>query len=175
VLIRSASTADETDASACAEIYAPYVIDTAISFEVEPPTATQMLERIRDAQAHHAWLVAEVDDVIVGYAYGHSFAPRAAYRFSCESSIYVAGDRRRTGLGSALYIALLDHLADRGYRTVLAGVTMPNAASDRLHRSLGFTEAALYRRVGYKQSAWHDVAWYQRDLGQGDDPPLDPH
>jgi L-amino acid N-acyltransferase YncA len=167
--IRPATAAD---ASACAEIYAPYVTGTGISFEAEPPTPSQFSERIANSQASHEWLVAERDGTIVGYAYGHEFSGRAAYRWSCETSIYLAMDLRREGVGRALYAELLPRLAGRGYRRAFAGITLPNEASIGFHRTFGFEDAGCYRRVGWKNAAWHDVAWLQRDLQADEiDPP----
>jgi L-amino acid N-acyltransferase YncA len=160
------------DAASCAEIYAPYVTGTSISFEVEPPTAEDFVPRIVDAQAAHDWLVAERDGTVIGYAYGHRFAERSAYRWSCETSIYLAQGVRREGVGRALYDELLTLLAARGYRRAFAGITLPNEASVGLHRALGFQDAGCYRRVGWKHGAWHDVLWMQRDLQSTEiDPP----
>lgn len=159
------------DAVACAAIYAPYVTDTVISFETEPPTAAEMAERIAAA---HAWFVLEDEGQIAGYAYASTFHPRAAYRWACEVSVYLELDRRRTGAGRALYGVLLPHLAERGYRAAIAGMTLPNAASEGLHRALGFEPVGTYRNIGYKFGAWHDVAWTQRVLAEGEDPPDEP-
>jgi len=159
------------DAPACAAIYAPYVRDTAISFETEPPTAEEMADRIAEAQRRHAWLVLEDAGAVTGYAYGGPFMARAAYQWSATVSVYLENGRRRTGAGRALYTALFDRLAARGIRTVLAGIAVPNDASIGLHRALGFEPAGTYRRVGWKLGRWHDVAWYQRDLGAGTGPP----
>ena len=132
----------------------------------------QFVERIAAAQALHEWLVAERDEVVVGYAYGHEFNERAAYSWSCETSVYVAMDLRRAGIGRALYEALLDYLAERGYRRAFAGITLPNDASVGFHRSFGYDEVGRYRRVGWKEGAWHDVGWMQRDLQRNEvDPP----
>lgn len=167
------ATAD--DAPACAAIYAPYVTDTAITFELEPPTPEAVAARIATALRTHAWLVLEdAEGAVAGYAYGAPFAPRPAYRWACEVSVYLAGGRRRAGGGRALYAALLDRLAQRGYRTVLGGMTLPNDASEGLHRAMGFEPAGVYRRIGYKHGAWHDVAWTQREIGPQDDPPVEP-
>ncbi|MGY1802540.1 GNAT family N-acetyltransferase [Blastococcus sp. SYSU D00922] len=152
------------DAGRCAEIYAPYVRDTAISFETQPPTPAEMAERIAAAQREHAWLVLEDGGTVTGYAYAGPFMSRASYRWSATVSVYLDQGRRRTGGGRALYTALLDLLAGRGIRTVLAGVALPNEASEGLHRALGFELAGTYRRVGWKLDRWHDVAWYQKDL-----------
>ncbi len=166
--------ASEDDAPACAAIYAPYVRETAVSFESEPPTPAQMAERIAAATRTHAWIVHEDDDRIVGYAYGGPHQKRAAYRFSCEVSVYVEQGRRRTGSGRALYEALFKRLAARGYRMAVAGMTMPNDASVGLHRAMGFEPVGVYRRIGWKLGAWHDVAWMQRALGVEHDPPPEP-
>jgi L-amino acid N-acyltransferase YncA len=169
-LIRSATAAD---APACAEIYQPYVVGTSITFEVVPPTTEQFEGRIEHSQVSYEWLVAERDNTVVGYAYGHRFHERAAYDWSCETSIYLAVAVRRQGVGRALYQELLGRLAGHGYRRAFAGITLPNNASIGLHRALGFGDAGCYRRVGWKNGAWHDVAWMQADLQpQEIDPPL---
>jgi phosphinothricin acetyltransferase len=163
--------ASERDATRCAEIYAPYVRATAISFELEPPSAPEMAGRIAAAQQQHAWLVLEDAGDVVGYAYGGPFMARAAYRWSTSVSVYLQQGRRRTGAGRALYEALFDRLAGRGFRMALAGITLPNEASVGLHRAVGFEPVGTYRRVGWKFGSWHDVAWCQRPLGDDDGTP----
>jgi L-amino acid N-acyltransferase YncA len=167
-IIRAATPAD---AQGCLDIYAPYVRETAISFEAEPPTVEEMARRITEAQRAHAWLVLEDGGQVAGYAYGGSFMARAAYRYACSVSVYLAQDRRRTGAGRALYEALLTRLTERGFRVAMAGIALPNPASEGLHRALGFDPVGTYRRVGWKFDAWHDVAWCQRPLGNEDGPP----
>jgi L-amino acid N-acyltransferase YncA len=169
-VIRDAAAAD---AGRCAEIYAPYVLETAISFEAEPPAADEMAERIAAAQRSHAWLVLEEDGEVAGYAYGGPFMSRAAYQWATAVSVYMAAGRQRNGGGRALYAALLDRLAGRGHRTALAGIALPNDASVGLHRAMGFEPVGTYRRVGWKLGRWHDVAWYQRDLLEEDGPPAE--
>jgi phosphinothricin acetyltransferase len=163
------ATAD--DAAACAAIYAPYVERTAITFEAEPPAAAEMARRIAACAAGHAWLVLEDDGAVTGFAYGGPHRERAAYRWACEVSVYLRTGLRRSGGGRALYEALLARLEQRGYRTALAGMTLPNEASAGLHRALGFEPAGVYRRIGWKHGAWHDVAWVQRALGDAAGPP----
>jgi L-amino acid N-acyltransferase YncA len=163
--------ATEGDAVACASIYAPYVTDTAITFEYEPPTQADMAGRIAAAQRRHAWLVLEDDGRVVGYAYGGPYKERAAYGWSCEVSVYLELGRRRAGGGRALYTALFERLAERGYRRAIAGMTLPNDASEGLHRALGFEPIGVQRRIGWKHDAWHDVAWVQRSIGDDDGPP----
>lgn len=164
------------DAADCAAIYAPYVTGTAISFETEPPTVDEMAARIATARRTHAWLVLTDGSAVRGYAYGGRFKERAAYRWSCEVSVYLETGLRRSGGGRALYAELLPRLAALGYRTAFAGMTLPNPASDGLHRALGFEPAGVFRRVGWKDGRWHDVAWLQRALTPPDDtaPPSGP-
>ena len=170
-IVRDAS---ERDAAACAAIYAPYVIGTAITFESEPPSAADMAVRIGTALRSHAWVVLEDEGRVVGYAYGGRFQSRAAYRWACEVSVYVEPGRRRTGSGRHLYEALFRRLAGRGLRVAVAGMTLPNDASVGLHRALGFEPIGTYRRIGFKHGSWHDVAWMQRTLAEGGDPPSEP-
>ena len=167
-MIRDAVAAD---AERCAAIYAPYVRETAISFESEPPAAEEMARRIAEAQRAHAWLVLETDGEVIGYAYGGPFMARAAYQWATTVSVYLEQGRRRTGGGRALYEALFDRLAARGHRSALAGIALPNDASIGLHTALGFEPVGTYRRVGWKLGRWHDVAWYQRALAEDDGPP----
>lgn len=167
--------ASERDAEACAAIYAPYVTDTAISFESDPPSVAEMARRIAAALRTHAWVVLEDGGRVVGYAYGGPFKSRMAYRWSCEVSVYLERGLRRSGGGRALYEALFARLAQRGFRTAVAGMTLPNEASAGLHRALGFEPVGTYRRIGWKHDSWHDVAWVQRPLADAQDPPADPH
>jgi L-amino acid N-acyltransferase YncA len=166
--------ASPDDAAACAAVYAPYVTDTAITFEYEPPSTAEMARRIAAAQRLHAWLVLEDDGRIVGYAYAGPVKERAAYRWSCEVSVYLEQGRRRSGGGRALYEALFERLAERGYRTAVAGITMPNEASTGLHRAMGFEPIGIQRRIGWKHGQWRDVAWMQRTIADGEDPPAEP-
>jgi L-amino acid N-acyltransferase YncA len=167
------ATAD--DASACVLIYTPYVRDTVITFETEVPTVAEMARRITATLASHEWLVLDDDGDVLGYAYAHEFNPRAAYRWSVETSIYLSAARHRRGGGRMLYGELLTRLAQRGYRRAFAGIAQPNEASMGFHHAFGFEPAGLYRRVGWKHHAWHDVAWLQTDLlTEESDPPAEP-
>jgi phosphinothricin acetyltransferase len=171
---RNVRAASRQDAAACATIYAPYVTGTAISFETDPPSSSEMAERIDASSRTHAWLVLEDAGRVVGYAYGAVFNRRPAYRWVCEVSVYIEPPRRRTGGGRALYEALLPALVDRGYRVAVAGLTLPNEASVGLHRAMRFEPVGTYRRIGFKHGSWHDVAWVQRFIGGGEDPPQEP-
>ena len=171
LLIRGAEAAD---AAACAAIYAPYVTDTVITFETVPPDEAEMAARITAAVDSHAWLVLLEAGRIAGYAYGSPYKARAAYRWSCEVSVYLELGRRRTGAGRMLYDELFTRLVERGFRTAVAGMTLPNDASVGLHRAMGFEPVGTYRRIGWKHGAWHDVAWTQRTLIVGSGPPAEP-
>jgi L-amino acid N-acyltransferase YncA len=163
--------ATDDDAAACADIYAPYVAETTVSFEDEPPSAHEMGRRIAQARQAHAWLVLEEDGEVIGYAYAAPVKQRAAYRWSCEVSVYLARGRSGAGRGRALYEALFARLAERGYRQAVAGMTLPNDASAGLHRALGFEPIGVQRRIGWKHGGWRDVAWLQRPLSDDDGPP----
>lgn len=158
------------DAAGCAAIYAPYVLETAVSFEDVPPPDDELRERIAAA---HVWLVAEHDGDLLGYAYGGPHQHRAAYRWAAEVSVYLDPRHHRRGIGRALYLELFERLAAGGICTVCAGITQPNEASGALHAGLGFTAVGVYRRIGWKLGSWHDVLWMQLDLrpGAGDAPP----
>ncbi|QNG20704.1 N-acetyltransferase [Rhodococcus triatomae] len=172
LLVRPATAAD---AAACAAIYAPYVTSTVITFEEQPPSESEMALRIERACAEHAWVVAEIDGAVVGYAYGGPFKARPAYRWSAEVSVYVELGRTRTGAGRALYEALLSRLAERGYRNAVAVVAVPNPASIGLHTALGFEPMGTLRAIGFKHGAWRDVTWLQRAVGEhGDQQPAPP-
>ena len=159
------------DAPACAAIYAPYVTDTAVSFETEPPDVAEMARRMAAA---HAWLVLEDEGEIVGYAYAGSFHPRAAYRWATETSVYLRAGFERRGGGRALYAVLLPLLEERGFTSAIAGMTLPNPGSVGLHESLGFQLVGTYRNIGFKDGAWHDVAWTQLILADPDGTPAEP-
>ena len=163
------------DGEICAAIYRPYVTDTAVTFEVLPPSPAEMSKRITSAGGSHAWLLLESAGAVLGYAYGGPHKERAGYRWTCEVSIYLRLGCRRTGAGRTLYSELLTRLSRRGYRNALAGMTVPNDASMGLHSALGFEPVGTYRRVGWKLGSWHDTVWTQRSLGTNDDPPQELH
>jgi len=169
VTIRDARSAD---AEALLGIYRPVVTDSAASFELVPPSVAEFAQRIAIAQASWAWLVAERDGELAGYAYGSSYRSRAAYRWSVETSAYVHAAHRGRGVGTALYRELFGVLAARGYCQAYAGIVLPNDASVSLHRSLAFTPIGVFRRAGRKFGAWHDVSWWQRELREA--PPAEP-
>jgi L-amino acid N-acyltransferase YncA len=158
-------TATPADAEEIARIYRPYVQDSVVSFELDPPSAEAMAERMAGASDVYPWLVAAESQGLLGYAYGSQHRSRPAYRFSVEVSVYLKEAARGRGLGRRLMTALLDELAARGFNTALAGTTLPNPASITLFTSLGFEQIGVFRHVGFKFGGWHDVSWWQRGLG----------
>lgn len=153
--------ATPSDAPACAAIYAPYVTDTVISFEAQPPSAAEFARRIRSA---HLWLVAEIEGRVCGYAYASAHREREAYRWAADAAIYLDAADRGHGLGRSLYGDLIERLRERGFCVLCAGVALPNPASEALHRAMGFTEVGTYRRIAFKLGRWVDTRWYQLQL-----------
>lgn len=163
------------DAAAIADIYAPYVAGSQVSFEVEPPRPDEMLTRMAAGAGLYPWLVAAGEDgEIAGYAYACAFRPRPAYRFAVETSIYLRREAQGRGVGPMLYAPLLELLRAQGFAQAIAAITLPNDASVRLHERLGFGHAGSYRQVGYKLGAWWDVGLWQCPLAPAADPPAEP-
>jgi phosphinothricin acetyltransferase len=161
VVLRNARA---SDAAGLLEIYRPYVLETAVSFETTPPTLEEFVIRIEQAASSYAWVTASVDNQFVGYAYATAHRDRPAYRYSVETSVYVAPAHQRQGIGKRLYGVLLAELRLRGFGNAFAGMTLPNPGSEALHRRVGFTPVGTFPRVGHKFGAWHDVAWMHLPL-----------
>jgi len=156
--------AERQDAGAVAAIYAPIVREKAISFETDPPTPDIMADRIETTLQRYPWLVATGDGDVVGYAYGSEHQQRAAYRWSVNVTVYVAENAHGRGVGRELYATLIDILRAQGFRSAFAGIALPNAASVALHEAVGFEPLGVYRDVGFKFGAWHDVGYWRLGL-----------
>jgi len=156
--------ANDADCVRIAAIYAPYVINTAISFENEPPGADEIRHRVRETLNFLPWLVCSFGDLVAGYAYADKFRTRAAYQWSCTVSVYVDSELHRAGVGRALYTSLFKILELQGFYNLFAGITLPNQPSVELHRSFDFQQIAIERSVGYKLGRWHDVSMWQKSL-----------
>lgn len=165
--IRAAQLADCIQ---LAEIYAPYCA-TPVSFEAEAPDHCEMEARLRGLWPTHPWLVAQAGERLLGYAYAGPHRQRQAYDWTVESSVYLRPEARGQGLGRRLYQQLLELLVRQGFRTVLAGITLPNPASEALHRQLGFQEVGVYPAVGFKAGQWRSVLWLAQHFLQPDPPP----
>ncbi len=160
-LLRLATPAD---GAAVAAVYAPYVLETAISFELAAPGADEMAGRIARTLERTPWVVAEVDGVVRAYAYAGRFRERPAYDWTAESAVYVDRSLHRAGLGRATMAALLRVLRLQGFRLVVAGITPPNPGSVGLHRALGFERVGVFEGVGWKHGRWHGVEFFELAL-----------
>jgi L-amino acid N-acyltransferase YncA len=159
------------DAAAVADIYRPSVESGLASFEEVAPDAAEMEARMATTLEVMPWLVAELGGQVVGYAYAGPHHARPGYRWSVNVSVYVVEGLTGRGIGRRLYRELFAILARQGFVNVHAGITLPNDASVALHRSMGMEPVGIYRRVGFKLGAWHDVAWYGLRLTEPRVPP----
>lgn len=162
------------DAQPVAAIYAPFVSDSIVSFELEPPDVAEMRRRIGHTLAEFPWLVCEREGVVAGYAYASRHRERRAYRWSVDVSCYLHADFRRRGIGTALYRTLLEILRRQGFFNAYAGITLPNEPSVKLHESVGFRAIGVYAAVGYKLGAWRDVGWWGRAIAPPAADPREP-
>jgi L-amino acid N-acyltransferase YncA len=166
--------AEDRDAEAIAAIYAPHVTRGLASLEERAPTPDEMRARLAKVAGTFPWLVAEEDSGILGYAYAGRFRERAAYRWAVETTVYVAADAQRRGVGRLLYGALLDVLRRQGFVQAIAAITLPNDASIELHERAGFRRAGVYRQVGWKLGRWVDVGLWQVELADPGGTPPEP-
>lgn len=159
--IRSARIEDATDLVA---IYAPYVENTAITFETQVPTVSEFASRIEKTLGNFPYLVAIEEGALVGYAYASTYYARAAYDWTVELSVYIQQEARGKGIGTLLYNALERELIARGFKNFLACIALPNPASIALHEKRGYEQVAHFKKVGYKFDTWHDIVWLQKSL-----------
>lgn len=157
--------ATPTDAAAIAAIYNHYIATSTITFEEQEVPVPDMAQRIADITAKLPWLVFVQDGAVLGYAYATPWRVRSAYRFSVESTVYVAPGSAGRGIGSQLYRCLIDALRQGGLQVVIGGIAQPNVASVRLHEQCGFEKVAHFKRVGRKFDQWIDVGYWELQLG----------
>jgi len=151
-----------TDASQICEIYNHYILASHCTFEILPIETAEMGSRISDVLDHgFPFLVAELDDKLLGYAYARQFRTRPAYRHSAETSVYIRNGSEGHGIGTALYERLFEAISKLDFHAVIAGVALPNDASIRLHEKFGFEKVAHFREVGFKFGKWIDVGYWQ--------------
>ncbi len=163
--------ADESLAGRLLEIYAPYVRDTAITFEYAVPSPEDFAGRIRRTLSRYPYLFAAHGEEILGYAYAGPLKGRAAYDWSTETSVYVRSDARRRGVGRSLYSVLEMLLSEQGVRNMYACIAASDSDTERLggdslrfHERMGFREAGRFRKCGYKFSAWYDIVWMEKTI-----------
>ena len=158
--------ATEADAPAVLSVYAHHVLHGFGTFEEVPPSADEMAARMRAVAAHGLpWLLAEVDERVLGYAYAGPYRDRSGYRFTAEDSVYVAPDAQRHGAGRRLLSAIVERCRALGRRRLLAAIgDSGNAPSIELHRACGFEVCGCLHAVGFKHGRWLDVVWMERAL-----------
>jgi L-amino acid N-acyltransferase YncA len=166
--------ANAGDAPQIAAIYRPFCVENAISFETEAPDAAEIAARIEKINRRFHWLVADEGGTVAGFAYASPHRERAAYRWTVEVTVYIHEKFRGRGVGRALYTELFSRLRDQGLFKAYAGILIPNPASQAFHESMGFTLIGIYRKIGYKLGAWHDVGWWVLALQPEVDSPLEP-
>ncbi len=171
------------DAAALRAIYAPYVRDTAITFEYDVPDVAEFRARIQATTRRYPYLVAVCDGRPVGYAYAGQFHARAAYDWAVETSIYVARDARRHGVGRALYDGLEASLHEMGVLNLNACIAYPPAEDEhltrdsvRFHEHLGYAMVGRFHACGYKFDRWYDMVWMEKMIGEhtSHQPPVTP-
>ena len=161
------------DAEAILAIYAPYVRNTAITFEYEVPDPEEFRSRVRDTLKNYPYLVAAEGGSIVGYAYAGPIRKRAAYQHCAEMSVYIDQQYRRHGIGRSLYLELEKRLIRQNVFSLYAGVTTSDRPDDayvtdgssRFHGRMGYTKIGEYPLCGYKFGRWYSVAWFEKSLG----------
>ena len=162
------------DAENILGIYSPYIANTSFTFETEVPSVETFKERINTYLVNWPWLICEMDGTLAGYAYGAKYRERTAYQWCVEVSVYIHDDHQRSGIASALYMALIEILKRQGFRNVYAVINLPNDKSVAFHESCGFVYFATYMNVGYKLGKWKNVGWWQLLLNEYTDEPATP-
>ena len=156
--------ATEEDVVSILAIYAPYVTDSAITFEYDVPSEEEFRQRIRTISAEYPYFVCESDGQIIGYAYAHRHMERAAYQWNAEISIYIRQGFTGKGLGKTMCQALIDLLRLQGIRNVFSCVTIPNERSAHLHHSMEFSTEGIFQNAGYKCGKWQSIAWFRKNI-----------
>lgn len=158
--------ASHADLARVTEIYNYYVLNTAITFDIEPYTVERRQEWFEQfgEKGRYRLLVAEREGAVLGYVGTTRFRPKAAYETTVETTIYCAPEAAGAGIGRRLYAALFEAIAEEDICRIVAGYTIPNAASERLHASFGFQKIGIFTKVGRKFGKYWDVAWNERPL-----------
>jgi phosphinothricin acetyltransferase len=166
--------ANASDARQILEIYTPYILGSAFTFETEVPSEAEFKERMQKYLHARPWLVCTLDGSVICYVYASGHRERAAYQWCCESSVYTKKDFQGMGIGRELYKVLFLILKMQGYRNIYAGITLPNEPSIKLHEKCGFTHFATYDNIGYKLGEWKNVGWWKLSVNHYDRKPSPP-
>lgn len=156
-----------TDVPGILDIYRPYILKTAYTFEYDVPTLEEFELRFQQITAQYPWLVWEEDGQILGYAYASSFQPRAAYQWGADLSIYLRPEAQGNGIGTALYRELERRMTDLGYYILYTAVTSANEGSCRFHEAMGYKQIGVFPKTGMKFGRWYDIIWYEKRLRDG--------
>lgn len=154
------------DAKRLLEIYAPYILNTAITFEYIVPSLEEFEKRIIKTIKNYPYLVAEKDGCVVGYAYTSAFKNRAAYDWAVETSIYIDMNCQGNGIGKALYDALEKISKLQNILNMNACIAIPDQGSVAFHKKIGYTQVAHFHKCGYKFNQWYDMIWMEKMLGR---------
>ncbi len=157
-MVRSVAT---QDIPRICDIYNYYIKETYNTFETDEISKDEMEKRVEVVIAMFPLLVSVENDHVMGYAYATRWQARSAYKYSAEASIYSAPEAKGQGLGTQLYIDLLNELKHLGIHTVMGGIALPNAESVALHEKLDFVKVAHFKEVGFKHNHWIDVGYWQ--------------
>ena len=159
------------DAAQILTIYKPFILETSVSFETEVPSLSQFRKRILDYSAQSPWLVAELNNQIIGYAYATAHRSRQAYQWNQEVTVYTHPDYLRKRIAKSLYHTLLSYLQIMGFTKAIAIITLPNEPSVQFHQAIGFRPIGRFEKVGYKFHSWHDTSWWDISLQKDFDDP----
>lgn len=159
------------DAEKLVDIYAPYVLNTAITFEYEVPSVEEFTKRIKTICNSYPYLVAEINHEVVAYAYASTFHPRAAYKWCAEVSIYLNNEIQKQGIGRKLYEAIEERLKKQNIKNINACIAYPNENSVAFHERMGFKTVGHFHKCGYKLNQWWDMIWMEKMIGTHDDEP----
>ena len=165
--------AEQSDVPGILEIYAPFILDTAVTFEETVPEEPAFWERIQGIMSELPYLVCEINGKIAGYAYASAYRSRASYRWAKEVSVYVHPDFHRQRIAHALYTSLNEIVRYQGIADLLAIITMPNEASVSFHEYFGYRKCAEFSKVGYKLNQWQNVGWFELFLQDEKEKPKD--
>ena len=162
-----------SDATACLNLYSKYVINSAVSFEIAPPSIDEFEHRIEDISKRFPYFIAEENGVFAGYAYASAYRDRLAYQWNVEVSIYVEDYKKKSGVASKLYTELFAELERIQICKAFAVIALPNDASIGFHHKMGFEKFATYKNVGFKLNQWHNVLWMEKTI-QSPETPREP-
>ena len=164
----------ESDYQGVLEVYAPYVLHTAVTFDYDVPSLEDFSLRLSGISQRYPVLVCELDGQVAAYCYGGVHRAKMAYQWSVESTIYISEAYQGKGLGHIMYTALFDILRIQGFINVYAGVSVPKAQSEHFHLKYGFKPVGIFEKIGYKFGKWHDLSWFEYRLAEHTDVPALP-